>query len=145
MDWRVQKVLSLIEAQECRDDKRSMLTEAGIAVRLSNSRLRHIFKAERGIAPGQFIKSLRLQRARELLESSILTVKEVMTEAGFNDKSYFTRAFKQCFGVSPSAYRSQFVGKTIRKADLPELRLLHAVGRKTLSEAPSRIANLSNK
>ena len=76
-------------------------------------------KAETGLAPGQFLRALRLQAARELLESSPLSVKEVMAKAGFNDKSYFTRAFKQAFGASPSSYRSQFVSQTLQKDTMP--------------------------
>lgn len=119
MDWRVQKFLSLVKIGEQRDGDRSLLAEARIALRLSDSRLRHIIKAETGLSPGQFLRSLRLQGARELLESSPLSVKEVMAKSGFNDKSYFTRAFKQAFGASPSSYRSQFVDNTIQKTNMP--------------------------
>lgn len=119
MDWRVQKFLSLVEAQQPADSDRSLLKEAGIALRLSDSRLRHIIKAETGLSPGQFVRVLRLHGARELLESSHLSVKEVMAKVGFNDKSYFARAFKQAFGAPPSSYRSQFMGKSIQKPDLP--------------------------
>ena len=118
MDWRVQKFLSLVKIGEQRNGDRSLLAEARIALRLSDSRLRHIIKAETGLSPGQFVRSLRLQGARELLESSPLSIKEVMAKSGFNDKSYFTRAFKQAFGVSPSSYRSRFVGEASRKTNM---------------------------
>jgi len=54
---------------------------------------------------GKFIKSIRLQRAAELLNQTNKLVAEICYEVGFNDQAYFSRAFKKQFGKSPSAFR----------------------------------------
>ncbi|MDX1591495.1 MAG: two-component regulator propeller domain-containing protein [Balneolaceae bacterium] len=54
---------------------------------------------------GQFIRSIRLQRAEELLKKTQKTVAEICYMVGFNDQSYFSRAFKKQFGHSPSEIR----------------------------------------
>ena len=57
-----------------------------------------------GQTPVEFIRSIRLQRAKKLMESGKLTVAEIAYEVGFNDPKYFTKVFKEAFGVTPSGY-----------------------------------------
>lgn len=57
-----------------------------------------------GKAPLEFIRSIRLQRAAQLLEKSQLTVSEVAYQVGFNNPKYFARYFKEEFHMLPSAY-----------------------------------------
>lgn len=57
-----------------------------------------------GKTPIEFIRTMRLQRAAQLLEKSRMTVAEVAYETGFNNPKYFTRYFKAAFNVLPSAY-----------------------------------------
>jgi len=54
---------------------------------------------------GTFIRSVRLQRAVELLNQTDKTIAEICYEVGFNDQAYFSRVFKKQFGKSPSAFR----------------------------------------
>ena len=54
---------------------------------------------------GTFIRSVRLQRAVELLNQTDKTIGEICYEIGFNDQAYFSRVFKKQFGKSPSAFR----------------------------------------
>ncbi|MDP3441861.1 MAG: response regulator, partial [Ignavibacteria bacterium] len=56
---------------------------------------------------GQLIRSLRLQRAADLLTQNAGTVAEVSYQLGFSDQAYFSRVFKKQFGVSPSAFKKQ--------------------------------------
>jgi len=46
---------------------------------------------------------VRLQQAKELLQTTDKTISEVAYDVGFNDPSWFSRAFKEEFGFSPSA------------------------------------------
>ena len=58
-----------------------------------------------GKTPIEFIRSIRLKRAAQLLEKSQFTVAEIAYEVGFNNPKYFSRYFKAEFGVLPSVYQ----------------------------------------
>lgn len=60
-----------------------------------------------GKSPLDFIRSIRLKRAAQLLEQSNLTIAEVAYEVGFNNPKYFTKFFKTEYGLVPSAYQAQ--------------------------------------
>jgi signal transduction histidine kinase/ligand-binding sensor domain-containing protein/DNA-binding response OmpR family regulator len=57
-----------------------------------------------GKSPLEFIRTIRLQRAAQLLEKSQLTVSEIAYQVGFNNPKYFSKYFKDHFNVLPSAY-----------------------------------------
>lgn len=57
-----------------------------------------------GKPPLEFIRTIRLQRAAQLLEKSQLTVAEVAYKVGFNNPKYFARYFKEEYNMLPSAY-----------------------------------------
>lgn len=58
-----------------------------------------------GRSPIEFIRSIRLKRAAQLLEKSQLTIAEVAYEVGFNNPKYFTKYFKMEYNVLPSHYK----------------------------------------
>jgi YesN/AraC family two-component response regulator len=60
-----------------------------------------------GKTPIEFIRSIRLQRACQLLGKNELTVAEVAYEVGFNNPKYFTKYFKQEYNVLPSSYHAE--------------------------------------
>lgn len=62
--------------------------------------LRHL-----AMSPFQWIKEIRLQKARKLLDKTTSTVDEVALEVGYEDTTSFIRSFKKSFGISPSKYR----------------------------------------
>jgi AraC-like DNA-binding protein len=69
----------------------------------------YVFKkiqALTGKTPLEFIKTIRLQHAAQLLEKSQLSVREVAYKVGFNSPKYFTKMFKEHFNVLPSDYSS---------------------------------------
>lgn len=84
------------------------LTEFAQSVNLSVWRLSHIFKSDVGMPPIKYLKLLRMERAKGLLESSFLSVKEIAFRVGLNDESHFVRDFKSTYGYSPTTYRAQF-------------------------------------
>jgi AraC-like DNA-binding protein len=53
-----------------------------------------------------FIRDIRLQKARLLLQTTRMNVSEVAYECGFDDPKYFSRVFSEVFGTPPSALRS---------------------------------------
>lgn len=60
-----------------------------------------------GKTPVEFIKSIRLNRAAQLLEKSQLTISEIAYEVGFTNPKYFTKTFKSEYGILPSAYANK--------------------------------------
>lgn len=63
------------------------------------------FGKKRGISPGQFLASLRLDEAKRLLSHGGLTVKEVAMQCGYSDANYFGKVFRKNLGISPGALR----------------------------------------
>ena len=61
-------------------------------------------KALTGITINEFIRNLRLSKAAYLLENSEMRVSEIMYSVGFSTHSYFTRCFKDLYGVTPKEY-----------------------------------------
>lgn len=102
MDLRVRQALNLLSEDLSRPFN---LNELAAAVNLSPSRLRHLFKNEIGLTPAQYLKRLRIEGARELLEGSFLRLKEVMPRVGVSDESHFVRDFKKAHGLPPIKYR----------------------------------------
>jgi len=84
------------------------LSEFAQSVNLSVWRLCHIFKSDVGMPPMRYLRLLRMERAKDLLESSFLSVKEIAYRVGLNDESHFVRDFKATYGSSPACYRTQF-------------------------------------
>jgi len=67
----------------------------------------YVFKkilALTGKTPLEFIRTIRLQHAAQLLEKSQLSVREVAYKVGFNNPKYFTKYFKEHYNVLPSNY-----------------------------------------
>ncbi|MCC6460773.1 MAG: response regulator [Saprospiraceae bacterium] len=64
-----------------------------------------------GKTPIEFIRVIRLKRAAQLLEKSQLTVAEVAYKVGFNNPKYFSRYFRDEYGLLPAAYQKRFKSK----------------------------------
>lgn len=102
MDQRVQRVKTLIENSF---DRELSVSEMARLIDLSVSHLQHLFKKELGQSPAQYVQALRLQRARDLLENSSLSVKQIMMRIGAKDRSNFERRFKRAYKTTPVQYR----------------------------------------
>ena len=88
---------------------RSDLSVEKLSRELGMSRV-HLYKKLlqiTGKTPIEFIRVIRLKRAAQLLRESQLHVSEVAYEVGFNNPKYFSRYFKEEFGVLPSVYQEK--------------------------------------
>jgi AraC family transcriptional regulator len=83
------------------------LSELAQVANLSLSRFSHLFKSEIGLSPGQYLLGLRMEKARHLLASTRLSIKEVMAQAGYDNRSHFIRHFSRFFGAVPQKYRKR--------------------------------------
>ena len=72
----------------------------------SYAHLCRVFKGRFGIPPLRYATYVRLERAKQLLQESGLTVSAVAYRCGFEDPGYFARAFRKYMGVPPSAFLS---------------------------------------
>lgn len=87
--------------------RRVTVEDVARAARLSASRLAHLFKQQMGMSPLQYLDIQRLNRARQLLEYSPLSIKQIAFEVGFASPFYFSLRFKRLTGRNPRAYRDE--------------------------------------
>lgn len=71
-------------------------------VGLSARQLRRRLQALIDVSPSGYVRALRLERARRLLEQKADTVSQIAYAVGFNDEKYFSRLFRQVYGILPS-------------------------------------------
>ena len=55
----------------------------------------------------EYLTEIRLKNARELLQNSQLSIKEICVQSGYGDPNYFSRIFKKYEGVTPSEFRGR--------------------------------------
>lgn len=106
MDYRIKVILSKIENDLLQP---LVIEDLARSVNLSVSRLQHLFKKEVHTGIIKYINNLRLQKARGLLETTCLHVKEIRSKVGVKTESHFVQIFKQEFGATPSNYRRNFL------------------------------------
>jgi AraC-like DNA-binding protein len=72
---------------------------------VSRSSLQRYFLRYLGVPPKQYLLQLRLNKAIDLLANESKTISEIAVSCGFSDEKYFSRIFKQQYGISPSDAR----------------------------------------
>jgi transcriptional regulator GlxA family with amidase domain len=75
---------------------RSGLTERGFLRR---------FRKATGLSPMEYVQALRIEEAKQLLETSDMPLDEIATEVGYVEPASFRRLFRKMVGISPSSYR----------------------------------------
>lgn len=103
----VQKVLESLEGNM--SNAQYSVEDLGVDVGMSRMQLYRKLKALTGQSANEFIRTIRLKRAAQLLAQNQLTVAEITYEVGFNDLQYFRECFKKLFGVTPSEYTQKSV------------------------------------
>ncbi len=77
-------------------------------VNYSRSCFSRRFKMETGLSVPQYVNRIRLIKAKNLLENTNLSMKEIAKSVGFDDALYFSRVFKKFMGTSPIYYKKEF-------------------------------------
>ena len=85
------------------------LTREDIAksVGISADYLTDCFRQELGITPMTYLRRYRIHQARELLETTDLSIMQAALEVGFSESAHFTRTFQREVGMTPRAYRDR--------------------------------------
>ena len=68
------------------------------------------FRSATGYQPMDYVHAIRIEEAKQLLESSNISVEEIAHAVGYEDVTSFRRLFKRKGGLSPAAYRRKFAG-----------------------------------
>jgi AraC-like DNA-binding protein len=103
------KTLIVLEIMKANLHRQLSLREFANSARVSPSHLCYLFKTQIGMPPGRYFFTLKMEKACELLTTTLLSVKEVMAEVGLNDTSHFVRHFKRTYGLTPSQYRAKYL------------------------------------
>lgn len=99
--------LAELIAQYIRKNYRERITLEILAQEFGycNATMTKTFRKEYGITIFQFLRTVRLEHASQLLRESKKPVKEVATACGIVDQNYFSRMFTEQYGCSPTVYR----------------------------------------
>lgn len=84
------------------DNEYFSVEDLATSVGFSRSQLNRKLKGLTSKSPNQLIREFRMQRARELLEQKAASVSEIAYQVGYSNLSYFSKSYKEAFGVSPS-------------------------------------------
>jgi AraC-like DNA-binding protein len=95
--------LRIREALESNLTIQQVAQELGI----SYSNFRKLFKEYTGVAPSMYQQELRLQRAKEMLSTTNMSIKEIAYRLNFESPDYFSSKFKIKTGIKPSDFRSE--------------------------------------
>ena len=80
-------------------------TEVADEVNLSRNYFLKIFKENMGMVFGDYVTKIRMDKAKELLKNTDITVYSISLEVGYESQYHFSRKFESLYGVSPIEYR----------------------------------------
>ncbi|WP_024300929.1 GlxA family transcriptional regulator [Pseudogulbenkiania sp. MAI-1] len=106
-DVHNKKLVQAIGAMEQHTEAPLSADELADSVGVTRRQLERLFRAQFDDTPSGFYLKLRLERARELLRQTGMSVMEVGVACGFESATYFARAYRQRYGVTPSHDRHE--------------------------------------
>jgi two-component system response regulator YesN len=98
----VERAKAFIEERYNRDIS---LDDVSREVDISPYYFSKLFKEETGENFIEYLTSVRIGRAKQLIAGSDMSMKEICTEVGYSDPNYFSRIFKKNVGVTPTEYK----------------------------------------
>lgn len=100
---QLQTVLDYIQTHLDRD---IALSDVAEVLNLSQYHFCRLFKQSAGLTPHQYLTQCRIDRAKQLLRTTQLTITEIAFAVGLTNHSSFTRLFRQYVGASPKEFRA---------------------------------------
>lgn len=107
-DPRIQDIVAFIRHHISQPITIDTLAEVAC---LSKDHVTRLFKKEMGETPTQYIIRKKIDRAQQLLLTDTSAIKAIAYTLGFEDHSYFIRLFRKQIGMSPQAYRRNYLNK----------------------------------
>jgi two-component system response regulator YesN len=104
---KVSQIRPAINYIDANYNKPISLADVAKASHLSISRLAHIFKEQMGITIIDYLTSVRIERAKQLLLATDQNCTEICFQVGYNNLSYFTRTFKELVGMTPRQFKAR--------------------------------------
>jgi hypothetical protein len=104
-----------------------------------------MFAAQTGTTPARFVERIRVEAARERLESTATPIETVAADCGFGSSETMRRAFLRVIGVGPSDYRARFRSGAALDPRAKPLRRLAAYPRPAKALSAVRASGSSNR
>lgn len=98
------RIQSAVDYMEQHAERPINIPQLAQMVNLSESHFRRLFRQIFGIPPQEYLNSIRINRAKDLIWSGEYKLSDVARKAGFTNIYYFSRAFRKATGIAPSAF-----------------------------------------
>ena len=98
----LKRIVDIVEARM--DDPEFNIDMVAEAISMSRTTFYNKFKSLTSIAPVEFVREMRLKRAKQYLDAGETNVSTVAYEVGFNSAKYFSTCFKEMYKISPKEY-----------------------------------------
>jgi AraC-like DNA-binding protein len=106
----IKKICDIIQKEP---SKQYSLDQLSIDFGLSQAKLQDGFKFLYKRTVTEFIRHVRLEKARFFIKNSDLNISQIVYSIGFTSRSYFSKIFKEKYSISPSEFKKQIVAKII--------------------------------
>ena len=90
-------------------EERNEVSDLCDAFKLSRSTIQNLFQKYANTTPKTYINHIRLNRSKELMKHTSLSISQIAEKLGYGSLPYFSRAFTQEFGMTPSAYAKSMI------------------------------------
>jgi transcriptional regulator GlxA family with amidase domain len=131
----VQKLVDIIELMEANLEEPIELDELASYVAVSRRQLERMFLKNLDCSPSRYYLKLRLDRARQLLKQSSLSIVEISAACGFVSTPHFSRCYRKHIGISPRDERKGIWSDSVRPSLLTETLIDHAIVISTVRSA----------
>ena len=106
--YRFDKIVSYINNNY---QRHIALEDLAALVHTNPSYISQIFKKELGITFSEYLRNIRIKKAKELLLNDKINISEIASAVGFPDQNYFCKIFRQVVGSSPRTFRQNWRGR----------------------------------
>lgn len=109
---RTDSVMNYIEHHYCEE---LSIAELAVMFDLTPNYLSSLLKSRKNIKFTDYLTALRLRKAKELLLSTDLSVKEISEQVGYHSQSHFTKLFLKNVNYTPAEFKHKFSGKSVKE------------------------------